>query len=375
VQFADEAYCIGPSESSKSYLSISRIITIAKLSKCDAIHPGYGYLSENAEFAELCDEMDIEFLGPSSNAIKNMGLKDIAKEMMKKADVPVVPGSNGILRDLNDAYRVADKVGYPVILKASSGGGGKGIRVVKDKKAMSDAFNLTKEEARKSFDNSDIYLEKYIEDFRHIEIQILGDKYGNIIQLGERDCTVQRKMQKIIEETPSPSINNSIRKKMGDAAVQAALAVNYHSAGTVEFIFDRTTENFYFMEMNTRIQVEHPITEIVNDIDLVAEQIKIAEGKQLDTNKNLGKANKFAMECRINAENPDNNFAPSVGEITRYIPPGGYGVRVDSFLYTNYKTKPFYDSLVAKVVTFGYSRKEVIDRMIRALEEFQLEGI
>ncbi len=375
VQLADEAYCIGPTSSKDSYLNVTNIISVAKLTACDAIHPGYGFLAENADFAELCRECNIIFVGPSPEAISKMGTKDIARETMRKAGVPIVPGSTGIINDIDEALELVKKIDYPVIIKATAGGGGKGIRVVKNEQELIKGINITQQEALTAFGNSGVYIEKYIEDFRHVEIQVIGDNYGNTIHLGERDCSIQRRMQKLLEESPSPALDGEIRAEMGEAAVKAAKAVDYSGAGTVEFIYDYRNRKFYFMEMNTRIQVEHPVTEFVTGIDLVKEQIRVASGEKLMITQKDVTFTGWAIECRINAENPEKNFLPSAGKIKMYLPPGGIGVRVDSAAYPGYTIPPYYDSMIAKVITYGNSREEAISRMKRALSEFVVEGI
>lgn len=375
VQLADEAYCIGPSLSKDSYLNFANIISVATLTGVDAIHPGYGFLAENADFAEICKACNIIFVGPTSEAIQKMGIKDVARETMKQANVPIVPGSDGIIESREDAIRTAKEIGYPVIIKATAGGGGKGIRVARTEEELLSGIQITQKEAEKSFGNAGVYLEKFIEDFRHVEIQVIADQHGNTIHLGERDCTIQRRLQKLVEETPSPAITPDIRKKMGEAAVKAAEAVDYIGAGTIEFIFDRKSQSFFFMEMNTRIQVEHPITEMVTGIDLIKEQINIANQKELSIKQEDVIFDGWAIECRINAENPFRNFMPSPGTIDMYLPPGGFGVRVDSAVYPGYTIPPFYDSMIAKLITYGATRKEAIDRMKRALDEFVIEGI
>ncbi|WP_313893815.1 acetyl-CoA carboxylase biotin carboxylase subunit [Psychrobacillus sp.] len=375
VQIADEAYCIGPRLSKDSYLNFSNIISVAKLTGCDGIHPGYGFLAENASFAELCEECAIEFIGPSSSAISSMGTKDVARETMRKAGVPVVPGSVGIVADATEGLKIALEIGFPVIIKATAGGGGKGIRVARDEEELVKGIQITQKEAAAAFGNPGVYLEKFIEEFRHVEIQVLADGHGNAVHLGERDCSIQRRMQKLVEEAPSPALSEEIRTAMGDAAVKAALAVNYKSAGTVEFIFDHINQKFYFMEMNTRIQVEHPVTEMVTGIDLIQQQLKIAAGQRLPFKQEDIKIKGWAIECRINAENPVKNFMPSPGKVEMYLAPGGYGVRVDSAMYPGYSIPPFYDSMVAKLITFGDTREEAIARMRRALSEFVIDGV
>lgn len=375
VQLADEAYCIGPSLSTDSYLNFSNIISVANLTNCDGIHPGYGFLAENASFAELCEECNIEFIGPTSDAISRMGTKDVARETMREAGVPIVPGSRGIVADEHEALKIADEIGFPVIIKATAGGGGKGIRVARDKEDLAAGIKITQKEAAAAFGNPGVYIEKYIEIFRHVEVQVLADKHGNTIHVGERDCSIQRRMQKLVEEAPSPAISPELRAEMGAAAVKAAKSVNYESAGTVEFIYDHINEKFYFMEMNTRIQVEHTITEMVTGIDLVQKQLKIASGEKLNLKQEDVKINGWAIECRINAENPSRNFMPSPGEVTMYLPPGGFGVRVDSAMYTGYSIPPFYDSMVAKLIVHADTREEAVLRMKRALDEFIIEGV
>ncbi|MEH7354122.1 acetyl-CoA carboxylase biotin carboxylase subunit [Neobacillus drentensis] len=375
VQLADEAYCIGPTPSKDSYLNVTNIISVAKLTACDAIHPGYGFLAENADFAELCRECNITFIGPSPEAITKMGTKDIARETMREAGVPIVPGSTGIINDIDEALELVKKIEYPVIIKATAGGGGKGIRVAKNEQELIKGINITQQEALTAFGNPGVYIEKYIEDFRHVEIQVLGDTYGNTIHLGERDCSIQRRLQKLLEETPSPALDGEIRSEMGEAAVKAAKAVDYSGAGTVEFIYDYRNRKYYFMEMNTRIQVEHPVTEMVTGIDLIKEQIRVASGEKLTINQQDVTFTGWAIECRINAENPEKKFLPSAGKINMYLPPGGLGVRIDSAAYPGYTIPPYYDSMIAKVITYGSTRDEAISRMKRALSEFVVEGI
>jgi len=375
VQMADEAYCIGPNLSKDSYLNKTNILSVATLTGCDAIHPGYGFLAENADFAELCRECNITFVGPSPEAISKMGTKDVARETMKEANVPIVPGSNGVIEDMDEALKIANEIGYPMIIKATAGGGGKGIRVAWNEEELKKGINITRQEAETAFGNPGVYLEKYIEDFRHVEIQVLADNYGNVIHLGERDCTIQRRLQKLLEETPSPVLDDEIRQQMGEAAVKAAKAVDYTGAGTVEFIYDYRNKKFYFMEMNTRIQVEHPVTEMVTGVDLIKEQIKVASGEKLSIKQEDVTFKGWAIECRINAENPEKNFMPSPGQIQMYLPPGGLGVRIDSAAYPGYKIPPYYDSMVAKVISYGATREEAIARMKRALSEFIVEGV
>ncbi|NCG67884.1 acetyl-CoA carboxylase biotin carboxylase subunit [Bacillus coagulans] len=375
VQLADEAYCIGPKASKDSYLNFANIISAATLTGCDAIHPGYGFLAENADFAELCRECNIEFIGPSPEAIAKMGAKDVARETMKKAGVPIVPGSDGLVKDAEEAKVVAQRIGYPVIIKATAGGGGKGIRVALNDEELVKGIHITQQEAATAFGNPGVYLEKYIEDFRHVEIQVMADKFGNVIHLGERDCTIQRRLQKLLEESPSPALSSEMREEMGQAAVKAAKAVDYTGAGTIEFIFDHRNQKFYFMEMNTRIQVEHPVTEMVTGVDLVKEQILVASGEPLSLKQDEVTWNGWAIECRINAENPEKNFMPSAGKINFYLPPGGIGIRVESAVYPGYSIPPYYDSMIAKLIAYGATRDEAIARMRRALSEFAVEGV
>ncbi|MDM5211745.1 acetyl-CoA carboxylase biotin carboxylase subunit [Peribacillus sp. NJ4] len=375
VQIADEAYCIGPKLSKDSYLNTTNIISTAKKTGSDAIHPGYGFLAENADFAELCRECNIIFIGPSPEAINKMGTKDVARETMRKAGVPIVPGSKGIIKDTDEGVALANEMGYPVIIKATAGGGGKGIRVARTEEELIKGINITQQEAATAFGNPGVYIEKFIEDFRHVEIQVMADNHGNAIHLGERDCTVQRRLQKLVEETPSPALDGETRADMGQAAVTAALAVNYSGAGTVEFIYDYVNRKYYFMEMNTRIQVEHPVTEMVTGVDLIKEQIKVASGDKLSLSQEDVTFNGWSIECRINAENPEKNFMPSAGKIHMYLPPGGYGVRVDSAAYPGYSIPPYYDSMIAKLIVHAPTRDEAIEKMKRALGEFVIEGI
>lgn len=375
VQMADEAYCIGPNPSKDSYLNMANIISVAKLTGCEAIHPGYGFLAENENFANLVKECGLVFIGPSGDAIAKMGTKDVARETMRKAGVPIVPGSNGIVEDVDDALKLASEIGYPIIIKATAGGGGKGIRVAMNEEELVKGINITRQEALTAFGNPGVYLEKYIQDFRHVEIQVLADNYGNVIHLGERDCSVQRRLQKLIEEAPSPALTPEIRNKMGEAAVKAAKAVDYTGAGTVEFIYDYREKKFYFMEMNTRIQVEHPVTELITGVDLIKGQIFVASGKELTLKQEDVTFNGWAIECRINAENPEKNFMPSPGKINMYLAPGGPGVRVDSAAYPGYAIPPYYDSMIAKLIVHAPTREEAIKKMERALGEFVIEGI
>lgn len=374
VKLADQSVCIGPAPSAKSYLVYQNILGAAEATKSDAVHPGYGFLAENADFADACNALGIEFIGPSSNSIRLMGDKMTAKKTVIQANVPTIPGSKDIIETEEDAIETARKVGYPVIIKASAGGGGKGMRVVREEKDLINQYHLASNEALASFKNADVYMEHYVEDPRHIEVQILGDKQGNVVYLFERDCSVQRRHQKLIEEAPSPALTPELRKMMGEAAVRAAKAVNYHSAGTIEFLFDKYGK-FYFMEMNTRIQVEHPVTELITGIDLIKQQFLVASGESLAFKQEDLKINGHSFECRINAENIEKGFAPCPGKITRYIAPGGYGVRLDSACFQDYTILPFYDSMVAKLIVHGATRDEAIARMKRALNEFIIEGV
>ncbi|ABS23110.1 acetyl-CoA carboxylase biotin carboxylase subunit [Bacillus cytotoxicus] len=375
VQIADEAYCVGPTMSKESYLNLTNIISVAKLTGCDAIHPGYGFLAENADFAELCRECNLIFIGPSPEAISKMGTKDVARDTMKEAGVPIVPGSQGIIKNIEEAIELANEIGYPVIIKATAGGGGKGIRVARHEEELVKGIQITQQEASTAFGNPGVYLEKYVEDFRHVEIQIMADAHGNAIHLGERDCTIQRRLQKLLEESPSPALDAEIRQKMGEAAVKAAVAVDYTGAGTVEFIYEYKTKSFYFMEMNTRIQVEHPVTEMVTGMDLIKEQIRVASGEKLSLQQEEVQFNGWAIECRINAENPAKKFMPSPGKVEMYLPPGGLGIRVDSAVYPGYSIPPYYDSMIAKLIVHGKTREEAIAKMKRALSEFVIEGV
>ena len=375
TQIADEAYCVGPTQSKDSYLNIPNILSIATSTGCDGIHPGYGFLAENGDFAELCEACQLKFIGPSYESIQKMGIKDVAKAEMIAANVPVVPGSDGLVTSIEDAKQIAEEIGYPVIIKATAGGGGKGIRVARTEKELENGYRMTQQEAETAFGNGGLYLEKFIENFRHIEIQIIGDQYGNVIHLEERDCTIQRRMQKLVEESPSPILTNEQREEMGNAAIRAAKAVNYENAGTIEFIYDLNDNQFYFMEMNTRIQVEHPVTEMVTGIDLVKLQLKVAMGETLPYTQDDITINGHAIEYRINAENPYKNFMPSPGKITQYLAPGGYGVRIESACYTNYTIPPYYDSMVAKLIVHEPTREEAIMTGIRALSEYLILGI
>jgi len=372
VRFADEAVCIGPAPGKESYLKIPRIIAAAEITNADAIHPGYGFLAENSSFAEICTTSGMKFIGPSAEMIAKMGDKVLAKETMKKAGVPVVPGSDGVVKTIEDATGVAAGIGLPVILKAVAGGGGRGMRIVRELAELETAFGTAQHEAQQAFSNPDLYIEKYVEQPRHIEIQVFGDQHGNVIHLGERDCSVQRRHQKLIEEAPSPAMDDELRKKMGDAAIKGCHAVHYENAGTIEFLLDKN-KNFYFMEMNTRIQVEHPVTEMVTGHDLIKLQLRVAAGEKLPKRKI--RAHGHAIECRINAEDPLTNFRPSPGMITGFHMPGGFGVRVDTHSYAGYHVPPFYDSLIAKLVVFAQTREGAINKMASALDEFTIEGI
>ncbi len=372
VIFADEAVCIGPAPSSESYLKISNIIAAAEITNADAIHPGYGFLSENSKFSKICSEHKIKFIGPSPEMIAKMGDKATAVSTMNQAKVPTIPGSGGIVELEDDALKISNKIGFPVMIKASAGGGGKGMRAVWNKAEFSKNWASAKQEASAAFGNDDMYIEKLIEEPRHIEIQIIADQYGNVSHLSERDCSIQRRHQKLTEETPSPFMTSGLRKKMGKAAVKAAKFINYEGVGTIEFLVDNK-RNFYFMEMNTRIQVEHPITEQVIDYDLIKEQIKVASGAKVSGNDYYPKLH--SIECRINAEDPSNNFRPSPGKITNLHLPGGHGVRVDTHVYGGYTISPNYDSMIAKIITTDRKRAEAINKMRRALDEFIIEGI
>lgn len=372
VKFADEAVCIGPPPSRQSYLNIPNIIAAAEITNADAIHPGYGFLSENAEFSQICEDYSIKFIGASPAMINAMGDKSSAKATMRKAGVPTIPGSEGLLESIEQGKKLAKEIKYPVIIKATAGGGGKGMRIIRSEADFDKAWADARQEAGAAFGNDGLYLEKYVEEPRHVEIQIVGDKYGKVCHLSERDCSIQRRHQKLVEETPSPIITPELRQKMGEAAIKGASAINYEGAGTIEFLVDKYGD-FYFMEMNTRIQVEHPITEEVTDFDLIKEQIKVAAGVPI-SGKNY-EPNSFAIECRINAEDPANGFRPSPGKITNLHIPGGRGVRVDSHVYSGYTIPPNYDSMIAKLIVSAQSREEALVRMKRALQEFVIEGI
>jgi len=374
VQLADEAICIGKAPSSESYLKADRILSAAEIGNVDAIHPGFGFLSENAEFAEQCEQCNIKFIGPSSDAIRQMGDKAVARDIAKKSGCPVIPGSDGPIAEEEEALKVAKKIGFPVLIKAVAGGGGKGMRLAHNAASFAKEFESARMEAQAAFGNGSVYLEKFIEEPRHIEIQVMADQHGNFLHCGERDCSIQRRHQKLIEEAPSPFVTPKLREKMGNAAIKVAKACNYENVGTVEFLVDKHGD-FYFIEMNTRIQVEHGITEEVTGIDLVKEQILIARGEELKYKQKDIKFIRHAIECRINAEDPDRNFAPCPGEIGLYYPPGGHGVRVDSHLYGGYKIPPHYDSMIGKLITFGRNRTVAIDRMQRALGEYIVRGV
>lgn len=374
TRLADEAICIGPGNSKQSYLNIKNIIEAANITKADSIHPGFGFLSENSRFAKICEESNIKFIGPKSDIIDLLGNKSNAKEMMKKEGVPVIPGSDGSVKNFKDAMLICEKIGYPVLLKAAAGGGGKGIRIVNSFEELETNFNIVKQEAKNAFNDDEIYIEKFIQNPRHVEIQILADEYGNVVHLGERDCSIQRNHQKIIEETPSTIVDDKLRNKMGSVAIKAAKAAGYTSCGTVEFLVDKD-KNFYFMEMNTRIQVEHPITEMRTGIDIVKEQIKIAAGEPLKFKQKEVIFKGHSIECRINAENPSKNFMPCPGKINEINLPGGNGIRVDTAIYNGYTIPANYDSMIAKIITYGTSRNEAISKMKRALEELVIDGI
>jgi len=374
VRFADEDVCIGSAKPSDSYLDPRRVISAAEVTNSDAIHPGYGFLAENADFAEICESCEIKFIGPPSEIIRMAGDKALAKKKIKQAGVPVIPGSEGAVESLEQSLQIASQMGYPVLVKASAGGGGKGMRMAQDENELKKSLEMAKLEAGASFGNAEVYIEKFINNPRHIEVQLLGDSFGNLIHLGERDCTIQRRYQKLVEEAPSPAIGQKLREKIGEAAVIAGKSVGYSSAGTVEFLLDKD-ENFYFMEMNTRIQVEHPVTEEVADLDLIKEQIRISAGERLGFSQGEVKIRGHAIECRINAEDPENNFLPSPGVISSFHLPGGHGVRVDTHAYAKYQIPSFYDSMIAKLIVYGRKREEAILKMRRALDEFIIEGI
>ncbi|OWY66793.1 acetyl-CoA carboxylase biotin carboxylase subunit [cyanobacterium TDX16] len=374
VQLADEAVCIGEAPSSKSYLNVPSIIAAALTRNATAIHPGYGFLAENAKFAEICADHQLAFIGPTPEAIRAMGDKSTAKETMIAAGVPTIPGSDGLVRDEKEARAIARQIGYPVMIKATAGGGGRGMRLVRSDEDLGRLFLAAQGEAEAAFGNPGLYVEKFVDRPRHIEFQILADSYGNVVHLGERDCSIQRRHQKLLEEAPSPALTPELREKMGTAAVMAAKSINYIGAGTVEFLLAQTGE-FYFMEMNTRIQVEHPVTEMITGLDLIAEQIRIAQGESLQFTQEQVKLRGHAIECRINAEDPDRDFRPAPGRISGYLAPGGPGVRMDSHVYTDYRIPPYYDSLIGKLIVWGPDRPTAIRRMRRALREFALTGV
>jgi len=375
VKLADQAVCIGPPPAAESYLFYQNIISAALAVKADTIHPGYGFLAENWQFADACRAMKLRFIGPKSSVIRQMGDKAKAKALMRESNVPVVPGSDGVVESLDQLIEIAEETGFPLMIKASAGGGGKGMRIVHEKKSLEKAYNFASTEAQQAFGDSRVYIEKYISSPKHIEVQLLGDRHGNVIHLFERDCSIQRRHQKLVEEAPSAIINEHTRKRMGDAAVKAAKSVGYDSAGTIEFLYDQVTKEFFFMEMNTRIQVEHPVSEAITGVDLIKYQIKIANDEKLDLEQKKIHIRGHAIECRINAEDPDNDFNPSPGKITQLMLPGGPGVRIDSGIYPGYTIPPFYDSMVAKLITWGTDRREAVERMKRALAEFYIEGI
>ncbi|MGH7704132.1 MAG: acetyl-CoA carboxylase biotin carboxylase subunit [Gemmatimonadales bacterium] len=374
VRFADDDVCIGPAPSRSSYLKIPHLIAAAEITGADAIHPGYGFLAENAEFADTCRASNITFIGPTGDQIRQMGDKATAKRLAQEAQVPTVPGTPGTVADLDEALAFAEQIGFPVIIKATAGGGGKGMRIALDAEQFAQSFSLAQNEALSAFGNGEVYVEKYLTRPRHVEIQVMGDTHGKVVHLGERDCSVQRRHQKLIEESPSPALNGVLRRRMGEAAVQLAAAIGYVGAGTVEFLLDEDG-SFYFMEMNTRIQVEHPVTEMVTSFDLVKEQIRVAAGEPLSFRGNGGHLRGHAIECRINAEDPYRNFQPSPGLITAYHPPGGPGVRLDTHVYAGYTVPPHYDSLIAKVIVHGNDRPEALARMGQALDSFIIEGV
>lgn len=374
VKLSDEAYCIGKTAVKDTYINVQNILSVAIHAKAEAIHPGYGFLSENTDFAKMCEEFGITFIGPNPDIVSKMGDKSNAKDTMKSAGVPTVPGSDGEIENVEEAIEIAKNIGYPVIVKASAGGGGKGMRVVNSENELISSIETAQKEAQNYFGNPMVYIEKYLEYTRHVEIQLVGDNYGNVVHLGERDCSIQRRHQKLVEESPSPALNEDLRNAMGNAAVKVAKAIKYNSVGTVEFLLDEDN-NFYFMEMNTRIQVEHGVSEMITGIDLLKEQIAIAAGEKLSFAQEQVKINGCAIECRINAEDPVMNFIPTPGKINNYIAPGGIGIRVDSAVYTGYTIPPYYDSMVSKVIAWGRTREEAILRMKRALDEFVIDGV
>ncbi|MCL4117687.1 UNVERIFIED_CONTAM: hypothetical protein GTU68_058120 [Idotea baltica] len=372
VRFADEAVCIGPPNSTMSYLNVPAIMAAVEITNADAVHPGYGFLAENADFAQICTEYNIKFIGPTPKMIQQMGDKVTAKETMIKAGVPVVPGSDGLVKNIEEGKQIAEGIGYPVIIKATAGGGGKGMRIVRAEEDFETGWTMARNEAKASFGNDGIYIEKFVEDPRHIEIQVIGDQHGNVVHLSERDCSIQRRHQKLVEEAPSPFMTKALRKEMGEAAIKAGTSINYEGVGTVEFLVDKN-RNFYFMEMNTRIQVEHPVTEEVIDRDLIKEQLKVAAGEALSGKSYIPKGH--CIECRINAEDPYNDFRPSPGAIKHFHSPKGHGVRVDTHAYAGYVVPPYYDSMIAKLICKAETREECIKKMDRALNEFIIEGV
>lgn len=374
VQMADEAICIGPAAATSSYLKMANIISAAEVADVDAIHPGYGFLAENAHFAEICRSCNITFIGPDPEIIRKMGDKAIARDTMKAAGVPITPGSDGILATKEEALELAHKMGYPVLIKAVAGGGGKGMRVAHNDISLAQGFMMARAEAESAFSNPDVFMEKYIESARHVEVQVIGDKHGNVVHLGERDCSIQRRHQKLVEESPCPVLTPEERKALGEAGVKAAAAVGYNSAGTLEFLYDEKDKKFYFMEMNTRIQVEHTVSEEVTGIDLVKEQILVAAGRKLSFTQDDVKARYHAIEFRVNAEDPYRNFTPSPGKVEAVHFPGGPGIRIDSHVYSGYTISPYYDSMIAKIIARGASREEALTRLHRALEEFTING-
>jgi acetyl-CoA carboxylase biotin carboxylase subunit len=375
VRFADEAICIGPAKASESYLNQVRIIAAAEITNADAIHPGYGFLAENAEFGDKCKECNITFIGPDPSLIRKMGDKATAKSTMKAAGVPVVPGSEGVLKDVEDAYKTAKEVGFPLMLKATAGGGGRGLRVVNKVDELEKAYHSVYSEAKLAFGNGQMYMERFIQNPKHIEVQIAADKHGNVVHLGERECTIQRRHQKLLEEAPSISLTPEMRKQIGEASVQGCKDIGYDSVGTIEYLFDTKTKEFFFMEMNTRIQVEHCVTEEVYDVDLIAEMIRAAAGEKLSLKQENLIPEGHAIECRINAENANQNFMPNPGKITSLHFPGGHGVRIDSHIYSQYHIPPNYDSMIAKIIVRGKDREDAINKMQRALDEFIIEGV
>ncbi|MCO5060887.1 MAG: acetyl-CoA carboxylase biotin carboxylase subunit [Kiritimatiellae bacterium] len=375
VQMADEAICIGPPAAKDSYLKIANIISAAEVADVDAIHPGYGFLAENPHFAEICKNCNITFIGPSPQAIRMMGNKSIARETMKKAGVPISPGSEGVVKTKEEAVRIAQKIGYPVLIKAVAGGGGKGMRVARNDVSMAQGFMMASSEAERAFSNPEVYIEKFVDQARHIEVQVIADSHGNACHLLERDCSIQRRHQKLVEEALSPVIDDELRKKLGKAALRAVEAVGYQNAGTIEFLYDQQAREFYFMEMNTRIQVEHPVTEQVTGVDLIREQLRVAAGEKLSFSQKDIRATGHAIEFRVNAENPARDFAPSPGKVQFVHMPGGIGVRVDSHVYNGYDISPHYDSMIAKLIVTGPDRPTAISRMSRALSEFMIEGV